>query len=62
MLTLLRVGKKGQSTIEYMLVVTAVVAAAIAFQGTFRADLAASWLDQSTQMKNMANRLGNIIP
>ena len=62
MLSSAKLDRKGQSTLEYLLVVTAVVAAALGFQGTFRGDLSTTWSDQSRQMVNWANRLGNIMP
>ena len=65
------VGGKGQSTVEYIVLVTAVIGVMIAFliiprndknQSTFQNQLANTMETMSGQMTNMANRLSGTTP
>lgn len=54
--------KKGQSTLEYVILVTAVVVVLILFlgsEGTFRSVLGNTYKSMADGMSNVANRLTN---
>ena len=58
--------KKGQSTVEYIILVAGVIAILIVFVGSssspFRAALNRTYLAATNGMENMANRLANSRP
>ncbi|HPD84624.1 MAG TPA: class III signal peptide-containing protein [Candidatus Omnitrophota bacterium] len=60
MLRKLRSRKRGQSTMEYLILVAGVIAILIVFlkpSGVFRTALNSTYQDASQGMENMANRL-----
>ncbi len=48
---------KGQSTVEYIILVAAVIAAMIIFSGTFKSSIQSTFTSGTNGMQNMADRL-----